>query len=80
MLDETLGTILQQWGQETFKIASSEEANHIAVVIFYFGNLIAQFPLANKANNMDWPQQHLLKRNGALLWAYRGGDPEHLNS
>ncbi len=53
MLDETLGTILQQWGQETFKTVSSEEANYMAAVIVEFGNLIQQFPLGNKGNNME---------------------------
>ncbi|MGB5771503.1 MAG: tetratricopeptide repeat protein, partial [Crocosphaera sp.] len=53
MLDETLGTILQQWGQETFKTVSSDQANYMAAVIVTFGNLIQQFPLGNKGNNME---------------------------
>ncbi len=52
-LDEVLVKILRQWGINTLKEARGYQAEYLAGVIVIFSTLIAQFPLGNKANNVE---------------------------
>jgi CHAT domain-containing protein len=53
LLDESLIGLLQGWVRETFAGLELEQVRSIAMVIGNFGNLVQQFPLGNKAVNMD---------------------------
>ncbi|WP_414620948.1 CHAT domain-containing protein [Calothrix sp. CCY 0018] len=48
-----LAEILRFWATSYFEEAEAEKAEYIAAVIVNFGNLIQQFPLGNKASNME---------------------------
>nr|NCS41314.1 tetratricopeptide repeat protein [Microcystis aeruginosa BS13-10] len=52
-LDENLINVLDNWAKNTLSSVETETATSIAVVIFYFSNLIAQFPLGNIAINKE---------------------------
>ena len=52
-LDTIFAERLRHWVTNYFEEAETDEAESIAAVIFYFGNLIQQFPLGNKASNME---------------------------
>ncbi len=52
-LDVIFAEILRRWATNKFEEVETDEAESIAEVIFYFGNLIQQFPLGNKASNME---------------------------
>ena len=52
-LDEVLAEILRRWGTNSLGEAKAEEAEYLAQVIFNFSNLIQQFPLGDKASNME---------------------------
>ncbi|MGL4500421.1 MAG: CHAT domain-containing protein, partial [Planktothrix sp.] len=52
-LDENLADILTKWATAKFKEVPLEEATDIATVIVNFGNLIAQFPLGSRKNNLE---------------------------
>ncbi|MDB9432275.1 DUF3110 domain-containing protein, partial [Microcystis aeruginosa] len=46
-LDDNLARILDSWARETLTQATPEQAYSIAAVIFYFSDLIQQFPLGD---------------------------------
>ncbi|MGH7999464.1 MAG: CHAT domain-containing protein, partial [Brasilonema sp.] len=52
-LNGVLAKILRQWGTKTLREAQADEAESIAADIFLFSDLIQQFPLGNKASNME---------------------------
>ncbi|WP_414570243.1 CHAT domain-containing protein [Nostoc sp. CCY 9925] len=52
-LDEMLAEILRQWGTNRLGEAEADVAQSIAGDIGNFSNLIQQFPLGNKASNME---------------------------
>jgi len=52
-LDGVFAEILRQWGTNTLGEAKADEAEYLAAVIVEFSNLIQQFPLGNKASNME---------------------------
>ena len=52
-LDGMLAEILLLWGTNTLREAEVDEAEYLAAVIVEFGNLIQQFPLGDKASNME---------------------------
>ncbi|MBD2603526.1 CHAT domain-containing protein [Scytonema hofmannii FACHB-248] len=52
-LDGVLAEILRGWGTNRLGKAKADEAQYLAVVIGNFSNLIQQFPLGSKANNME---------------------------
>ncbi|WP_141699942.1 tetratricopeptide repeat protein, partial [Nostoc sp. KVJ20] len=52
-LDGVLGEILRQWAKNTLTEAEAVAAQSIAGDIVNFSNLIAQFPLGNKARNKE---------------------------
>ena len=52
-LNLTLAEVLRHWAITTLPERQPDEAQYIAVVIAGFSNLIGQFPLGNKANNME---------------------------
>ena len=52
-LDGIFAEILHRWATETLREVEANAREHIARVIFYFSNLIHQFPLGNKASNME---------------------------
>ena len=52
-LDGVFAEILRRWGTNRLEKAKAYEAKYVAAVIFSFSNLIAQFPLGSKANNME---------------------------
>ncbi|MDJ0619501.1 MAG: CHAT domain-containing protein [Calothrix sp. MO_192.B10] len=52
-LDGVFAEILRRWGTNTLGEVSVDEAESIAVHIGNFSNRIQQFPLGNKANNME---------------------------
>ncbi|BAZ00161.1 TPR repeat-containing protein [Tolypothrix tenuis PCC 7101] len=52
-LDEVLAEILRQWETNRLGEVKANEAEILAAVIFTFSNLIAQFPLGDKASNME---------------------------
>ncbi|WP_148292061.1 tetratricopeptide repeat protein, partial [Planktothrix agardhii] len=52
-LDENLAYILTNWATAQFKEVSLEEATYIAADIGNFANLIAEFPLGSRKNNLE---------------------------
>lgn len=52
-LDRTLVRLYPDWIDNIFSQFPSEQARNIATVFFTFSNLIQQFPLGNRANNLD---------------------------
>ncbi|MFM6039612.1 MAG: CHAT domain-containing protein [Sphaerospermopsis kisseleviana] len=52
-LNLTFANLLQAWATTTIAEAKPETAQFLAAVIVDLGNLIQQFPLGNKANNME---------------------------
>ncbi|MDE5074730.1 MAG: hypothetical protein O4749_01170, partial [Trichodesmium sp. St5_bin2_1] len=52
-LDENFADILRNWATAKFSEVEADVAKSIAIAIFNFSNLIAQFPLGSKANNME---------------------------
>ncbi|MFM5981062.1 MAG: hypothetical protein ACKO9I_10940, partial [Sphaerospermopsis kisseleviana] len=52
-LNLTFANLLQAWATTTIAEAKPETAQFLAAVIVELGNLIQQFPLGNKANNME---------------------------
>ncbi|MFM6133000.1 MAG: hypothetical protein ACKPCP_02310, partial [Sphaerospermopsis kisseleviana] len=52
-LNLTFANLLQAWATTTIAEAEPETAQFLAAVIVELGNLIQQFPLGNKANNME---------------------------
>lgn len=52
-LDDIFAEILRRWAINYFEEAETDAAESIAVDIVNFGNLIQQFPLGNKASNME---------------------------
>ncbi|BAZ25039.1 TPR repeat-containing protein [Kalymmatonema gypsitolerans NIES-4073] len=52
-LDGVLAEILRRLGRNILREAEADQAKYLAAVIFEFSNLIAQFPLGNKASNME---------------------------
>ncbi len=52
-LNDIFGKLLSDWATNTFAEAESETAEYIAGVIGNFSNLIQQFPLGDKASNME---------------------------
>ncbi len=52
-LDGVLAEILGRWGTNTLGKLKADEAKNLAVVIVAFSNLIQQFPLGDKASNME---------------------------
>ena len=52
-LDGVFAEILQRRGIETLGEAEAKTAEYLASVIVDFGSLIGQFPLGNKASNME---------------------------
>ncbi|MGD1910447.1 MAG: tetratricopeptide repeat protein, partial [Rivularia sp. (in: cyanobacteria)] len=52
-LDANLADVLRRWATSFFKAAEAEEAESIGFAIGSFSILIKNFPLGNKANNME---------------------------
>ncbi|WP_229550240.1 CHAT domain-containing protein [Nostoc sp. CHAB 5836] len=52
-LDGVLPEILRQWGTNTLGEAKADEAKSLAAVIVLFSKRISEFPLGNKASNME---------------------------
>ncbi|MGK7900778.1 MAG: CHAT domain-containing protein [Hormoscilla sp.] len=52
-LDDNLIAVLQNWAEATFSEVESLAAEGIALLIGSFGDLIRQFPLGNKAANVE---------------------------
>ncbi|MEO1432426.1 MAG: CHAT domain-containing protein [Cyanobacteria bacterium J06633_8] len=52
-LDDVFAAILRRWAINNFKQVEADVAEYIALNIGDFGNLIQQFPLGNKANNIE---------------------------
>ncbi|MGE5659078.1 MAG: hypothetical protein ACM37W_20995, partial [Actinomycetota bacterium] len=52
-LDLNLAQILQIWATQTFREIEEEQAFGIATVIGNFANLIQQFPLGSRADNLE---------------------------
>ena len=52
-LDDRLAELLQALATNTLAEAKPDEAEYLATDIFNFSNLIQQFPLGNKASNME---------------------------
>ncbi len=52
-LDQGLAETLQTWATSTLKERKPEEAHSIALDIVNFSNQIQEFPLGNKANNLE---------------------------
>ncbi|QSJ15565.1 tetratricopeptide repeat protein [Nostoc sp. UHCC 0702] len=52
-LDGVLAEILRRWGTNRLEEAKADEAENLAVDIVEFSNLIADFPLGDKASNME---------------------------
>ncbi len=52
-LDEVLQQILQAWGTETLGKSERKQANYLARVIGEFSNLIREFPLGSRAQNLE---------------------------
>ncbi|MDY6940405.1 MAG: CHAT domain-containing tetratricopeptide repeat protein [Cyanobacteriota bacterium] len=52
-LDDGLTQILQAWATQTLSEVEPRQAQSIAAVLGEFGNLLQQFPLGNKASNME---------------------------
>ena len=52
-LDDTFAEMLRRWAEATFAEVETEQAQSIAVVIGNFSNLIKNFPLGNRAVNLE---------------------------
>ncbi len=52
-LDANLAEILRRWATSIFEKVEKKEAKSIGLVLGGFSDLIQQFPLGNKANNME---------------------------
>ena len=52
-LDDNLAQVLQAWATPTLAQVEPEQAQVIAAVIVNFSNLMAQFPLGNRASNLE---------------------------
>ncbi|MFM7405499.1 MAG: hypothetical protein ACKO3K_02205, partial [Cuspidothrix sp.] len=52
-LNLTFAQLLKAWATNTLENAEPDAAKFIAGVVGNFSNLIQQFPLGNKANNME---------------------------
>jgi CHAT domain-containing protein len=52
-LDEVFAEILRQWGTKTLREAQADAAEYLTLVIGGFSTIMAQFPLGNKASNME---------------------------
>jgi tetratricopeptide (TPR) repeat protein len=52
-LDGMLAEILRRWGTNRLGEAQADEVEYLAAVIVAFSNLIQQFPLGNKASNIE---------------------------
>ncbi len=52
-LNAQFEVVLQTWGSSTLTEIRSDEAEFLASILCYFGNLIQQFPLGIKANNLE---------------------------
>ena len=52
-LDDRLAELLRAWAITTLEAAKPDEAEEIAAVIVLFSNRISEFPLGNKASNME---------------------------
>jgi tetratricopeptide (TPR) repeat protein len=54
LLDLDMIEVFKNWVNDTFTEIDSTEQKSIAIDIINLGNLIQQFPLGNKAVNMEW--------------------------
>jgi len=52
-IDEKFAYLLEQWATTTFVEIEPKEAEFIAITIMGFSNLIQQYPLGNKAINLE---------------------------
>ena len=52
-LDDILAEILRRWALGSFKEVETDIAKSIAAIVFDFGYLIWEFPLGNKASNIE---------------------------
>ncbi|AUT04192.1 hypothetical protein CLI64_03075 [Nostoc sp. CENA543] len=52
-LEGVFAEILRRWGTNRLGEAKADKAEYLAAVIVEFSNLIQQFPLGNKASNME---------------------------
>ncbi|MEH2330931.1 CHAT domain-containing tetratricopeptide repeat protein [Nostoc sp.] len=52
-LNHIFAELLRRWATNTLAEAEPDRAEYIAYVMFKFSNLIQQFPLGSKANNME---------------------------
>lgn len=52
-LNQTLADVLWHWAITTLPERQPKEAQYLAAVIVEFSNLIQEFPLGNKASNME---------------------------
>jgi tetratricopeptide (TPR) repeat protein len=52
-LDDKLAQLLQRWATTILEDAKLDEAKYLAAVIVEFSRLTQQFPLGNKASNME---------------------------
>jgi tetratricopeptide (TPR) repeat protein len=52
-LDENLADILRTWATAKFKEVPTKTAVYIAIAILVFGDLILQFPLGQRADNLE---------------------------
>ncbi|WP_245911799.1 tetratricopeptide repeat protein, partial [Brunnivagina elsteri] len=52
-LDGVLAEILRRWGTNRLGEAKADEPKYLAAVILNFSNLIQQFPLGDKASNIE---------------------------
>ncbi len=52
-LDEAFAQILRRWGTNVLREAQVDDVESLARVIVLFSSLIEQFPLGNKASNME---------------------------
>jgi tetratricopeptide (TPR) repeat protein len=53
LLDELLIGVLQGWAKQTFAESEPKRVRSIAICVSNFGNLLQDFPLGNKAINID---------------------------
>jgi tetratricopeptide (TPR) repeat protein len=53
LLDDRLISVLKTWTRATIAESASDVHRSIAASIWYFGSLIQDFPLGNKADNME---------------------------
>jgi tetratricopeptide (TPR) repeat protein len=54
LIDLDIIEVFKNWAKDTFAEIDSTEQKSTATDIFNLGNLIQQFPLGNKAVNMEW--------------------------